>query len=316
MFVIAGEALMDLVLEADGKQISAHVGGGPLNCAIALSRLEKQVGFLHPISTDYYGRRLMRYLQDNHVDYLCPYRSEESTPLAMTHVNQQGEAEYRFYRHQTAERDLRLNALLDRLPANPAMIHTGTLAIAENPDAEIIKALLLEARERGAMISVDPNIRARNFKDHTLYRTVVMEVMALANLIKVSEDDLYFLFPEHQNHQKAAFSALCDAFPQAALIVMTAGASPVLYRYFDQIGKQAPEKLNADQIIDTIGAGDCFAAGLLHQCAHHNLLKPDFYQQNRDHIGNYIRWASRVAGLNCLKAGCDPPVLAEVGDTF
>ena len=309
MFAILGEALMDMVIKEDGHALDAHFGGGPFNTALALAKLEQKTYFHYPLSQDYYGRRFHNYLLQHDIIYSCPYVSPYSTPLAMVHIDKDGKADYRFYRHHTAERDLRLSCLMEALPKDIKAIHTGTLAIAEQPDSDIIKNLLKQAKSRGVVVSVDPNIRAKNFDDKDDYRRHVKQMMQLADIIKCSDDDVAFLYPK--TDIESAINHLFADYQHVPLMVVTAGKDYI---------KAKAQKAHLDFIPqftsiagDTIGAGDCFIAGLLYQCHKQGLLSyAALANLNQAQLKDMITIADKVAALNCQTRGCNPPSLSQL----
>ena len=309
MFAILGEALMDMVITKNGGELSAHFGGGPFNTALALSRLNEEVCFHYPLSQDYYGRRFQKLLDDDNITYSCPYISPRSTPLAMVHLDETGKADYRFYRHNTAERDLRLAALKDALPKNIKALHTGTLAIAEQPDAGIIADIIELAKSRGAVISIDPNIRERSFDDKAAYRDLVKDTLYLADIIKCSDDDASFLYPDMTTEKSVG--RLFDDYKNTPLIVVTGGGKFIKAQSKQKTSEIKPQAKTIAG--DTIGAGDCFIAGLLHQCNQLGLLfRGGLENITMEELENILHTADKVAGLNCQNFGCQPPNLVDL----
>lgn len=310
MIVVVGEVLMDLITLSDGEKLSAHIGGGPFNCTLALARLKNDTGFLYPISTDYYGRRIKKFMEQNQIISICPYLSKHSTPLAITHINKNGEADYRFYREKTADRDLKIKKLLAALPKKIELLHTGTLAIANKKDNETVKQILNYAKSMGSLVSIDPNIREKNTQNKSEYRKRVLSIMKMADIIKVSSDDMRFLYPQKSSIEES-FKKMCDEFSEVSLKILTQGKNTIIANYQNDWVEYCPEIKSIAG--DTIGAGDCFAAGVIHQIKHLGFLSVEkINQMNKTNIKTIMKTASRVAGLNCMKNGCNPPFLDEL----
>lgn len=312
MIVVAGEALIDLIERPavdDGNPVyDGCPGGGPFNSAIALSRLAHSVGYLFPISSDAPGARLARQLSGAGVDLLHPRRSDAPTPLALVSVTHDGKPGYRFYREQTADRDLDADELIAALPDRLAVFHTGTLAISEEPDAAILERVIAAARQRGALISVDPNMRPAGVADLVGYVARVKRVLAHADLVKASDEDYAALFPGLD--PAAAIERVMSEF-DVALAVATMGG--VGARALTRRGGARSPSHRPTDIVDTVGAGDCFQAGLLAWLVDHGVNSFDrLADLEPDALTAALRQAVVVAGLNCAEKGCVPPSRAEV----
>ena len=317
MIVIAGEALVDLIerpLEIDpqtGEQppvYDAYLGGGPFNASLALGSLGRNVGYLFPLSKDAYGRRLAARLEHSGVKVLLETPSEKSTPLALVGLDENGKASYRFYRQGTSDRDFTAEGLINGLPEKPDAVMTGTLAIAEGNDPAVLRALLDEARSRGAVTVVDPNMRPEAYQDRSGYAARVMTVVDGADVVKASDDDLAVLFPAAE--PEAALRKLISDY-HVKIAVMTRGTEGAI-ALTPHTRIEVPAYI-APTFGDTVGAGDCFLGGLL------DVLVPsgsngtrDMAQTSAETLEAALRQAVVVAGLNCAVSGCRPPTREAV----
>jgi fructokinase len=307
MFVVLGEALVDMVIK-DTSTVKTYFGGGPLNTAIALARLDEEVCFNFPVSTDYYGQKTLELLKDNNIKYIYPKLSELPTTLAMSSLDSEGKSTYQFYRNQTAQRDIDKELISCVVPKNTKCIHTGTLAIAEEPDVSIIESVLLNSKANDIVISIDPNIRANNFKDKDTYRKNVFKIMATADIIKLSDDDIEFLYP--QKTLENSIQLLKQQFNLCSLLVITRGKNATIVSSFKH---HIECQLDTIKVVDTIGAGDCFIAGLLHALMQKSLLdKNSLKEIEKEQLFAVIKTANIVAGLNCTQNGCNPPYKTQV----
>lgn len=312
MFVVAGEALIDLIERPDGGAgdpvYDGCPGGGPFNSAIALARLGSETGYLFPLSSDMPGERLADRLEQASVGLLHPRRPDAPTPLALVSVTRDGQPGYRFYRAGTADRDLDADELIAALPARISVFHTGTLAISEDPDAAILERVIAAARERGALISVDPNMRPAGNRDLAGYAARVKRVLGHADILKASDEDLAVLFPGLD--PAAAIERAMKEFG-VALAVATMGARGA--RALSGRGEAESPARRPSRVVDTVGAGDCFQAGLLAWLVDNGADSVDgLADLDAAALTAALRQAVVTAGLNCAAKGCVPPTRDEV----
>lgn len=306
MIVVCGEALVDLApAGAHAETYVAHLGGGPFNTAVALGRLQVPTAFLGRLSTDAFGSRLRQRLEDNGVDTQLVVDAPEPTTLALVALSDAGEASYSFYVEGTADRGLAPEHLPSALPSDVHAIHLGSLAIALEPGASTLEMLV--KRERGRrVVSLDPNVRPAIIDDADQYRDRIQRLMALVDIVRVSRDDLRWL-------DRAAPAVVAARWlgAGAALVVVTAGAEGAV-AYHGRGEVSVP--VEAVAVIDTIGAGDAFNAGLLAWLhASDRLRRNRITALSRDELAEALRFAGRVAAITCTRAGADPPHRSDLG---
>ena len=288
--------------------MTAHQGGSPYNCALALAKLGVETGFLCPISSDGFGDLLSEPLAAAGVNQLVAERSSAPTTLAIVTLNARGQARYQFYRQGTADRDFSPETMIAALPDKVSLFQIGGFCPIEPDDAEAWLAVADEAARRGATISIDPNIRPSLVSDFDAYKRRLDAFFDKAHLIKLSDEDLGLLDPERDIETQAR--ALLQR-PNCALVVVTLGEGGAL-AFTSQVSSEA-ERWSPPHFGDTVGAGDSLMAGVLAALGDRGALAPDAMAAiGADALGAVLRFGAVTAGLNCAHFGCNPPTRAEV----
>ena len=307
MIVVAGEALIDLVV-SPGGQMDARPGGGPYNAARTLARLGAETTFLGRLGDDGFGRLLRDRLTGEGVALGVPEPSGKPTTLAVVAIDQAGSASYGFYLDGTAAADLEYESLRKALPAGVAAVHVGSLGLLMEPVGAAIERLVLTNVPAGALVLLDPNCRPGAVAYHDGYRRRIADIAQRADIVKASVEDLAYLYPGVSPGEAA--QALLGAGP--SLVLVTDGPRPAL-AYLP--GAVLTEEIPSVTVVDTIGAGDAFGGGFLAWWTAHGLGKADFGRPApaRDAlVGAALRAAAAVAALTCARPGADPPVLSEL----
>jgi fructokinase len=302
MIAVAGEALIDLVF-TDGV-LRPHPGGGPYNTAIALGRLDVPVGFAGRISDDPFGRLLLRSLAESGVDDRYLLRGSAPTPLAVVDDTGDGDHSYTFYLVGTAYADL-ADGDLPELSDDVAAVYAGTIALATDPPASTIETLLEREAERRVIV-IDPNVRPAVFGDRDAYRERFERWAGFAHVIKLSNEDAEWLYPGED--PEAVLDVLLERGVELA--VLTHGGQRAVARTAVGRASVAPPPV---EVVDTVGAGDAFAAGLLRSLWESDRLAAGALGRLDDTaLREALTFATTVAALCCLRAGADPPTLAGV----
>lgn len=308
MFVVGGESLIDLVpVSAEpGAERVAHAGGSPFNCAIALSKLGNQTGFLCPISQDEYGDVLLAPLAEAGVSVLLEGRVEAPTTRAIVSFNAKMQASYVFERG--ADRAFTRNSLLAALPEQVDLYQIGGFCPILEEDAVVWADVVDAAAERGATISIDINVRDKLIADEAGYRARLSQFLDKAHLVKLSDEDHAWLEPGRSVEDHAA--ALL-ARPHCELVVVTMGEEGS--RAFSRASNAAAPIYAPEVFGDTVGAGDSLMAGILTWLEEAGALRPGALAAlDASQLQAMLRFGAVVAGINCSRIGCQPPSRAEV----
>ena len=303
---MCGEALIDLTHgTADAPMhYVGHEGGGPCNTAVALGRLGTRTGFLGRISNDRFGQALRAHMNQSGVDLRYVASSSEPSMLAVATISEAGNAEYAFYLDGTADVGLSADAL-PILADSVKALHFGTLALALEPVGSALVALATrESRRR--LIALDPNVRMIAIRNVEAYRKRIEALVSLADVVKMSDADIAALWPAATIDDTA--QRLFRSGP--ALLCVTRGGDGCTVFHQDQRSEVAAEKV---AVVDTIGAGDTFNAGLLHDLMARGASSSDAITAlSTNEIRDCVSFAVRAAAVTCSRAGANPPWAHEV----
>lgn len=256
----AGEALFDLIEEADGR-LRPCAGGAVYNLTRALGLQGVGTAYLNPLSADLLGRRLADGLRGAGVRLADPVPVRAPSALALATLDAEAKASYSFYRDGVADRQVdaaRLNAACAALPGLQ-VVATGCLALVAQ-DAGIYQPWLAAQRAAGRMVVVDANLRLSAVDDAPAYRANVMAALQQAHLIKVSDDDLEALAVPGASALERARTLQQHTSAQWLALTLGPGGAWLLQR--DGVALHAQEATPL-AVVDTVGAGDCFLAGLV-----------------------------------------------------
>lgn len=300
--LVIGEALVDVVTDSSGER-AEHVGGSPANVAVGLARLDHRVDFATCLGHDERGDRITGHLTRHGVTVLPESYGSASTSVAVATLDGHGAATYDF--------DLHWDLPELSLSAATGHIHTGSIATVLVPGASSVTAALRAIRERGT-VSYDPNIRPSIMGDLDAVRRRVEELVGLSDVVKASEDDLELLYPGRSAQDVMAHWLELGA----ALAVVTLGADGVTFLASGSTGAGvAPTR--AERVVDTVGAGDSFMAGLVSGLVVAGLLgdpaaRERLRRATLEDVRPAIDRGLATSGVTVGKAGAYAPSLDEL----
>lgn len=289
---VAGEALIDLINVGGSR--SAHVGGGPANTAKALARLGFSSVFVGGISSDEYGSLIETELVESGVDLSAVHRSTLPTALARAEIQENGSAKYEFELADTAT----FAFSSDWLPSDSVeVVHVGSVATLVEPGAS---ELFKWVSDLDSVVVFDPNVRPSIQGDASVYRAAVEKWISVAGVVKLSDDDLNWLYTESEEEIVGTWIS-----SGVSLVVVTLGAAG-LRAYFGGDVLEVPGA--SITLVDTVGAGDTIGAVLVEGILKHGLDK----LMNREVVDSVLKRAVKAAGINCSRAGANPPWKEEL----
>ena len=290
---VCGEVLIDILPSGP------VVGGGPANTAKALARLGHDVHFIDGISIDAYGQSARAELLNDGVNLDLALASDKPTCTATVSLDDAGGASYEFLIDRTATFDFNAAWLPDPYRYQPQVLHIGTLVTVIEPGASALYDWAMSVAEL-APIVFDPNIRPSVMPDRDLYEAAVEKWAALSAVIKVSDDDLAWLFPD-QSIEDVANRWINDG---VFLVVVTRGANGLVGYTAD--GRVEVPGVKVD-IVDTVGAGDTVGAIVVEAMLAHGLV-----ELRGDILRSVLTRAAAAAAITCSRKGAQPPYKHEL----
>ncbi|MHB8691948.1 MAG: carbohydrate kinase family protein [Solirubrobacteraceae bacterium] len=296
MITVAGEALIDVIVNASGS-LTGFPGGAPFNVARTVARLGAECQFVGRLSEDPFGDRLAVSLLDAAVDVVIPQRSPAPTTLAFAQLDDTGSADYRFYLEGTSAAQLTPEQIPLEIPGDSVALALGGLGLVIEPICSTLNGLI--ARTPPAVtIALDPNCRPRAISDLGRYRRSMAALLPRVDIVKVSIEDLGLLTPALDRERAAA--ALLARGPAA--VIVSDGPRPVTVHC--RGGRRIVPVANVE-VVDTVGAGDAFVAGLLAWWSSRRLSRAD--AGDLDALAEAAHAAAGVASAACTVRGADLP---------
>ncbi|MCX5401553.1 carbohydrate kinase [Streptomyces sp. NBC_00102] len=291
--------------DEEGMRLRVLPGGGPANTAVGLARLGTPTRLMARLSGDVFGRLFRTRLLESGVDLSDAPTAAEPSTLAVADLDAGGQASYSFHAEGAADWQWTRAELAAADLRDSACVHTGSLALVREPGGSLVEELLTGAR-RHSTVSIDPNVRPA-LVDPQTYRDRLPGWCAVADILRLSQDDLDAVSPG------TTVEAACDGFHEAGarLVVITLGAHGALASLD---GRRVRVPGVPVRVVDTVGAGDAFTAGLLHHLGGRGLLGGRLERLDREGVWDACAYAVRVAALTCAVAGPNPPWAHRMAD--
>lgn len=297
MLLVVGEALVDVVERPDGTR-NEHAGGSPMNVAVGLGRAGLDVTLATTLGDDAYGELIRWHLSESRVRVLDSISDRTSSALAR--LDDHGSATYTF--------DVAWDpGPID--PGKPLAVHTGSIAAALAPGAAEVEALLDRLRPT-SIVTLDPNVRPSMTPDRDVVTSHVERLVALADVVKASDEDLAWLYPG--DPLDVAAERWLDA--GASVVIVTRGREGSLaWARSGRIEVATPPPVD---VVDTVGAGDAYMSGLIVALHREGLLDVTARERLREIDAATVRrltdLAARSAAIVVARAGAEPPWRAEL----
>ncbi|MGB2921141.1 MAG: carbohydrate kinase [Mycobacterium sp.] len=292
--LVIGEALIDVVAR-EGRAATEHVGGSPLNVAVGLARLGREVDFLTHIGTDERGRRIAEYVESSGAQIVPGSNTAARTPTAQATVDREGSATYTF------DIDWQLTGTPEVAP--PVVVHTGSIAAVLEPGC-LATAALVDTYHLSATCTFDPNVRPALIDDADSAKARIDRLIERSDVVKASDEDLRWIDPVRPPEEVASgWLALGPS-----IVVVTSGGGGAVAMC--AAGTARVPAFDVD-VVDAVGAGDAFMTGLIDALWSQNLLGAERRSRlaaiGLDELTSAVRAASTAAALTVSRAGAELP---------
>jgi len=306
---VLGEALIDLVPRGRAGEYQAHPGGSPFNVAVGLARLGNRTALMARLGASAFGRLLHDAAEAEGIDLSAAPNAAEPATLAVVSVNEPASVSYDFYLDGTADWQWTRTEIRE-IPDDTEVMHFGSIASWTPPGSKLIDSVVQELHASGeVLVSYDPNIRSAVLGAPGRGRQYVERGVHRAHVVKASREDLEWLYPSRSVEEVAGRWNAAGA----PLVVITDGANGAIAYREGSVPLHRPGR--AVHVVDTIGAGDAFTAGLLNGLVRRHLHAPASVATISDAaLTDVLDEAVLVSALTCERAGADPPRAAALGD--
>ncbi|GAA3732232.1 carbohydrate kinase [Plantactinospora mayteni] len=297
---MVGEALVDVV-HGRGGSVRRHAGGSPANVAVGLARLDRPVHLLTRTGDDPHGALVRGHLRAAGVRLVGTTVDDRPTATAAAFLDATGAARYEFDLHWE---------LPDAppLPAGIVALHVGSIGAYLEPGADAVDRIVRELRGR-ATVSYDPNIRPALAADPDRVRNQIVAMVGLSDLVKVSDEDLAWLWPDAS--PEAVATEWLGSGP--AIVVVTEGARGSFALTRDGLTRVPARPVS---VVDTVGAGDAFTVGLLDALAAADLLgagrRAALRRVDGPTLHRVLDHAARLSAYVCARPGAQSPSTADL----
>ena len=301
--VALGEILIDFIEVQNSNEVLpvyvAQPGGAPANVLCTAAKFSKRCAFIGKVGQDKFGEQLIQTLQQHKVETKNVIVSPEyNTTLAFVHLDESGDRSFSFYREGSADTMLLQDEIDVSLLEQCKIFHFGSNSLTTNCNKQSTMYALNRAKQNGAIISFDPNVRINLWKDPNQITPAIVEVLPFVDVLKLSEEELHWL----TGLKNAEAIQVIKSTYNIPLIVVTLGSQGAMYVYNEQVKEVAGIDV---KVVDTTGAGDCFVGALLAAILEEGVPIHELAEQA---IELAVTKANVVAALSTTKKGAIPSI--------
>lgn len=298
-----GEVLIDFIPLQKGQALKDVVsferapGGAPANVAAAVSKFGGQSAMLTKLGSDAFGDFLLEKLAEAGVETKYIIRtSEANTALAFVSLREDGERDFSFYRKPCADLLMTADEVDESAFQSGDILHFCSVDLVESPMKHAHVKAVDEAKERGAIISFDPNVRLPLWEDPSVCRETILAFLPKAHLVKISDEELEFI--TGISDEEAAIASLFTGDVKAVVYTRGAAGASLFVN-----GKEMQSDGFSVQVQDTTGAGDAFIGGFLFQLLQAGATPENLLSALEQHGEEIVRFSNAAGALTATGKG-------------
>lgn len=295
--IALGELLIDFTMNGESEQgnhlFEACPGGAPCNVLAMLNKLGKKTAFIGKVGNDQFGTLLRKTLNEVGIDTSNLFTDDEvNTTLAFVHTLADGDREFSFYRNPGADMMLKEDEIDEDFLSQATIFHFGTLSMTQDEVRAATKKAVKSAKQSGALISFDPNLREPLWSSLELAKEQMEYGFSQCDILKISDNEIQFVSGKENYDEGIKY--LQDKY-QIPLILLTMGkeGSRAYYK-----GMRVERSGFSVKTIETTGAGDTFGGSALNY-----ILEHDFYNLTEEDLGELLSFANAAAAIVTTKKG-------------
>lgn len=301
--IAIGEALIDFIPNQSGCKIKdvaefkPIVGGAPANVCGAYTKLGGDSVLITQLGMDPFGDKIVEEFASHGIG--CEYisRTEEAnTSLAFVALEEDGGREFSFYRKPGADMLLNQDRIKKEWFEDAYALHFCSVSLGDFPMKQAHRKAIEYAKECGAIISFDPNVRLPLWKDHEKLRQAILEFLPLADIVKISDEELAFITGE-DTIEEAVKKVFCG---DVKVLVYTKGASGAECYTKNTCAKVEGRRVDA---LDTTGAGDAFIGSFLFQLQKDQVKKEELSELTEEVMKEYLLFSNEYCGVSVMRRG-------------
>ena len=296
--IAIGEALIDFIPHEKGRALNdvenflRVPGGAPLNVAAAVAKLGGKSQMLTKLGQDGFGDAILNEVKPLGVDVSRISRTNEAnTALAFVSLREDGERDFSFYRNPSADMLLSAEEICVEDFNEKDILHFCSVSLIDAPIKEAHRRAIEIAKEKGCLISFDPNVRLPLWKNPEDCRKAILEFLPLSNIVKISDEELEFITGIKDEKEALDFLLTGDV----KVIIYTKGTNGAEFITKERVIFSPSFKVSAQ---DTTGAGDSFIGSLLYQVALEQLV-----DLSEEKVQEILTFSNATAALTVCKKG-------------
>ena len=301
--IAIGEALIDFIPHEKGRALNnvenflRVPGGAPLNVAAAVAKLGGKSQMLTKLGQDGFGDAILNEVKPLGVDVSRISRTKEAnTALAFVSLREDGERDFSFYRNPSADMLLSAEEICSEDFNERDILHFCSVSLIDAPIKEAHRRAIEIAKEKGCLISFDPNVRLPLWKQPEDCRKAILEFLPLSNIVKISDEELEFI--TGIKDEKEALDSLLTG--DVKVIIYTKGTNGAEFITKERVIFSPSFKVSAQ---DTTGAGDSFIGSLLYQVAEGEYSLEELVTLSEKKVQEILTFSNATAALTVCKKG-------------